>query len=100
MKFNSEGSALVLQVPLKKKKYMGPPLSWIMPFSKYRKVSLDSLGQEVWTACDGKRTTEQIIEEFADRHFVSFHEARLSIMEFLRQLMRRGLIVLVGYEEE
>ncbi|MBD3344475.1 MAG: PqqD family peptide modification chaperone [Chitinivibrionales bacterium] len=95
---NDRGQTVVLQVPLKKTKwYTHPPVSWVLPFSKYRRVALDELGKEVWDACDGVQTMERIIEMFAERHFLSFHEARLSVMEFVRQLMRRGMLVLVRY---
>jgi len=89
---------LLVYVPLRQRWFMRPPFSWLLRFSKERAVALDALGREVWEACDGKMTTERIIERFAARHRLSFHEARLSVMEFLRQLTRRGMIVVVGNE--
>jgi hypothetical protein len=86
---------IVIFVPMGRRWYMGPPLSWVLPFSKERGVGLDRLGREVWEACDGKRTAERIVEEFAARHHVTFHEARLSVLSFLRELTRRGLVVMV-----
>ncbi len=94
-----DGKALV-HVPIRQKWYMGPPISWVMPLSKERVIALDKVGKEVWGLCDGNRTMEQIIEAFAEEHHLRFHQARLSIMEFLRQLTRRGLIVVVGHQEE
>lgn len=87
--------ATVVFVPVRRRWYMGPPLSWLMSFSRERGVQLDKLGMEVWESCDGKRTTEEVIEEFAGRHHLTFHEARLSVMSFLRDLTRRGLVVMV-----
>ncbi len=83
-------------VPLRTKWFMGPPFSWLFKFSRERAVELDVLGTEVWNMCDGKTSVEIIVEAFAKAHKLTFHESRLSIMEFLRLITRRGLIVLVG----
>lgn len=90
----------VLSIPLRRRWYMGPPLAWVFPFSTHRRVALDALGGEVWRACDGARTAEQIVEAFAERHGLTFHEARLSVMLFLRDLVRRGVVVMAGRGEQ
>ena len=93
------GQALVLRTPVRRSWYMRRPLSWILPFSESRAVELDRLGAEVWERCDGVSNAETIIEEFAERHRLSFHEARLSVMEFLRHLVQRGFLVIEGSVE-
>jgi hypothetical protein len=75
---------------------MRPPLTWLLPLSRERVVALDAVGREVWQACDGQRTVEEIVEEFAARHRLSFHAARLSVLQFLQQLTRRGIVVMAG----
>jgi hypothetical protein len=50
--------------------------------------------------CDGRRTVEAIIEEFAADHKLSFREAQLSVTQFLRQLTQRGLIAVVGESKD
>lgn len=85
---------VVLTVPLKKTWFMGPPLSWFMPIRNERRFELDALGAEVWDLCNNRRDMEQIIETFADRHQLTFHEARLSVSAFLRTLVERGCIVM------
>jgi len=87
---------VVVRVPLRRRWFMGPPLSWVLPLSRERVVSLDRLGAEVWEYCDGQRTTRQIIDDFAGRHQLSFHESRVSVCSYLQQLIKRGLVVLVG----
>ncbi|MBD3422531.1 MAG: PqqD family peptide modification chaperone [Chitinivibrionales bacterium] len=87
---------VLLKVPLKKKWYTGFPFSFFMPISKYRAVALDTTGEKVWNACDGITTTESIIERFARFHLITFHEARLCVVEYLRLLTRRGLLVMIG----
>jgi hypothetical protein len=57
-------------------------------------VALDRVGTEVWRACDGGRTVERIIDEFAERHRIRFHEARTSIVSFMRSLVDKNLLVL------
>ena len=94
-KYNDE-EQIVLRVPMRKRWYMKAPLSWIFPFRTHRSVSLDKLGREVWDACDGKANTEQIIENFAKKHYLSFHEARIGVMEFLKSMTLRGLVVIRG----
>ena len=49
----------------------------------------------MWLACDGELRLEQIVEQFADRHQLKFHEARLCIVAFLRSLAERNLLALV-----
>jgi hypothetical protein len=87
------GDHLVLFVPIRKRWWMYGPLSWLLPFREERGVALDPLGEEVWTACDGERRVENIVEGFAERHRVRFHEARASVASFLRSLVERNLVV-------
>ncbi len=94
------GDALVLFVPLRKRWWMNGPVSWCLPLRDEKGVALDRLGQEVWQACDGQRVLETILEDFADRHRLGFHEARLTVMRFLRMLAQRNLLVLVGQAAE
>ncbi|MCK4601358.1 MAG: hypothetical protein KAU28_02760, partial [Phycisphaerae bacterium] len=59
---------VVASVPVRRPKYLVPPLSWILPFSSRRRVELDSLGASVLDMCDGGRNIESIIEQFASNH--------------------------------
>lgn len=99
MHHRSDGSTLV-SVPISRPKFLVPPLSWILPFSRYRRVDLEPVGAGVLKMCDGRRTVEAIIEEFAAGHKLSFREAQLAITQFLRQLMQRGLIAIVGQDKD
>ena len=91
-----QGGGVLVSVPMKRPKYMIPPISWLLPYSTHRRVELDALGAEVLDLCDGKRTVETVIEAFADRHRLSFREGQLAVSEFLRQLTQRGLTAIVG----
>lgn len=91
---------LRLFLPLKQRWFHRPPVSWLLPISRRRTFGLDALGAEVWQACTGRQRTEQIIRQFASRHQLSFHEARVSICAFLRTLTERKLVVMVGRSGE
>ena len=91
----SDGGSLV-SVPIPRPKYLVPPLTWLLPFSRQRRVELDQVGASVLGMCDGKRTVESMIEKFAADHKLSFREAQLPVTEFLRQLAQRGLVAIVG----
>lgn len=59
-----------------------------------RKLQLDSLGSQVWLLLDGKKTVEEIITTFAATAAITTQEAEQSVTAFLRELGRRGLILL------
>jgi len=88
------------RVALRKPRYMVPPLSWILPFSSHRHCELDRLGTEVLDMCNGQDSIEGIIEGFAVRHKLSFREAQIPVMQFLQQLTNRGIVAIVGVEED
>jgi len=50
----------------------------------------------VLEACNGEATVETIVEGFAARHQLRFHEARQSVLSFLRMLVERRVIALVA----
>ena len=99
VRLEPRGPGLLVWVPIRKRWWMRPPIGWILPFRSEKGVELDALGRQVFVACDGSRTTEQIVEEFAERHRLRFHEARLSVLTFLRSLVERNLVALVASKE-
>jgi hypothetical protein len=50
--------------------------------------------------CDGKATVESIIDEFAARHRLSFHESRVAVTGYLKTLIRRGVLAIELSEED
>ena len=87
------GDTLVLWVPIRRRFWLAG-LAWFLPFRKEKGIALDAVGSSVWSACDGRRRVEEIVEGFAERHQLRFHEARLSVSQFLRSLVERNLLVL------
>jgi len=61
-----------------------------------KSFDLDDLGATVWNLCDGRRTVEKIITEFASQRRINLREAQVAVATFLRTLLRRNLITLVG----
>ena len=83
---------LRVRVPLRHPGWLVPPLSWVVRPRHQRVVSLDRIGTEVWQACDGRRTVEQIVDAFSERRRLTFHEARAAVTGFLRSLVQRGIL--------
>ncbi len=57
-----------------------------------QRFELDELGREVYDGCDGRTEVRALVKRFARRHAVSLAEAELSVTQFLRTLMERGLV--------
>ena len=93
-----DGTALA-SVPIRRPKYLIPPLSWLLPYSSHRRVELDVVGAEVLDLCDGTSTIEKIVDRFSIIHKLSFRESQLAVGQFLRQLSQRGILVVVGIDE-
>lgn len=87
---------LLLWVPLKPRWWTGPPLGWVLPFRREKGIALDNLGRQVFEACDGSATIERIVESFAARHQLRFHEARQSVLAFLKMLGERKVVAFVA----
>jgi len=87
---------MLATIPMARPRWLVPPLSWILPFSRFRQVRLDAPGTAVLDLCDGQHTVEQIIETFAGENKLSFREAQLAVVQFLRELVQRGIVALVG----
>jgi len=85
---------VAIAVPMKRPRWLVPPLSWLVPLRPSRTVRLDNLGAQVWELCDGGRTVEEIVDEFARRHRLTFHEARVAVTGYLSQLVRRGVLAM------
>jgi len=90
---------LLLFVPIKERAWT-TLLRSFMPLRRERGYALDRLGAEVYEACDGRRTLERISMDFAERHQLRFHEARLCVMQFIRMLSERRLVAVVVPREQ
>ena len=71
-------------------------LGSVLPLSSRKNVELDPLGAEILSRCDGECTVGDLIEQLEERWKLSFFEARGLVLQFLRDLMRRNIIVLAA----
>jgi hypothetical protein len=62
--------------------------------SPTKKLQLDSMGSKVWQMFDGEKEVRTIIREVANQSGLSLQEAEISVTTFLRELGRRGLILI------
>jgi len=59
-----------------------------------KKLQLDTMGSSVWQMVDGRKNVKTIIVEVAEQTGLSRQEAEISVTTFLRELGRRGLILI------
>lgn len=72
--------------------WWGKILAFIFVIPKEREVVLDELGSEVVDLCDGINKVEDLVQKMADKYKLTRKEAETSILSYLRQLVRRGII--------
>jgi hypothetical protein len=94
-----DGPGMTVHVKTDRPRYMVPPLSWVVPFREERRVCLDRVGTWVWELCDGRRTVEDMIDAFADRYGLTFHEARIAVTGYIRSLVQRGVLAMALQDE-
>ena len=61
-----------------------------------RRLELAGLTRELYEKLDGARTVENLIDELAESEKLTFFEARAFVVQYLKGLMERGLIVVVA----
>lgn len=70
------------------------PLKALLNLHDAKRVRLDRVGTGVLDRIDGHKTFEQLIDEFAADHALTFFEARALLMQYLRTLMGKGIVVI------
>ena len=79
-----------------------PP--WMKPFRRWfairptARFRLDATGTDVYDSIDGRKTFERLVDEFAAKHDLTFHESRAMMMNYVQMLMKRGLIAVAVKE--
>jgi len=67
-------------------------LSRVFYVPKRRKLALDELGSYVWGLCDGETTVRSLIDKFCKKYKLNRKEAEVSMVTYLKQLAKKGLI--------
>ena len=93
-----EDGGLAISVPNKKPSYLVPPLTWIIRPNEKKVLHLDTVGAFIWDMCDGNVPVETVIEKFAQKHRLTFHESRVSVTTYAKSLLQRGALA-VAIEE-
>ena len=75
---------------------LGTPkrLPWLFrpPAGATKTFELDAVGLFVWDAIDGQTSVEQIIGRLAERFRLNLRTAQVPTLQFLRTLMKKGLV--------
>jgi hypothetical protein len=64
------------------------------PQTPTKKLQLDAMGSRVWRMFDGEKEVKAIIRDVAEQSGLTLQEAEISVTTFLRELGRRGLILI------
>jgi len=67
-------------------------LSRMFPLPEGRKISLDEMGSTVLDMCDGETTVKDMITKMGKRFKLSRKEAEVSLLAFLQQLGKKGIV--------
>ncbi len=86
---------VLIEYPLMVKPFFHALLARFHPQApETKKLQLDGLGSQVWLMIDGQSQVKEIITAFAEANDLTPAEAEQAVTLFLRNLGRRGLIVL------
>ncbi len=90
---NPQTGELEIEVELR---YRGAVMNFLRRVLKARtrkRYILDRIGRSVWEMVDGRRTFEDIVDEFSKREKLTFFESRALVGQYFQTLTRRGVIV-------
>jgi len=87
----TEGGEIRLVIPLRQT-WWARLLARAFYVPRTRRVALDEVGSFVWRLCDGKHNVRQIIQALCQRYRLHRKEAEVSVVAYLRQLARKGII--------
>jgi hypothetical protein len=63
---------------------------------KRKGYELEGVAREIYEKLDGKKTVEDLVLDFAKDEKLGFLESRALIVQYLKNLMEKGLVVIVG----
>ena len=89
---NDQAGRLVINVKIKRADGL---LGRFQPPVLERKVRLDEIGEFVFKLIDNQRSALEIIELFLAKYRINRREATLSVVEFLKSLVKRRIVSIV-----
>jgi len=94
----TEDGEVRLIIPLRQT-WWARVLARVFYVPKTRRIALDEVGSFVWGLCDGKHNIRQIIQALCQRYRLHRKEAEVSVVAYLRQLARKGIIAIAVLRE-
>ena len=67
---------------------------------KVKKIVMTGLTRDLYEKLDGKTTVEDLIDHLMEAEKLTFFESRALVVEYLKGLMKRGLIVVAAERPE
>jgi len=89
---SADGKSLELEIGLRHEGFM-LLMHRLFKLRDRKQYSLDAVGRQVYESIDGQKSFEQLIDEFAERHKLTFFESRALLTQYIKTLMTRGLVV-------
>ena len=71
-------------------------LSKLFKLQETRKIVLDKTGACIWRLCDGSKSISDIVELFSKKYSLHRERVERSLLVYLEQLVRRGLIAVIA----
>ena len=91
---------ITLHVPFRASALVMRLSRWLGGGAGEARVELDEIGAFVWEMCDGDTSVREMIARLSERHQIGRKEAEVSLMTFLKTLMRRGLVSAIVEKEK
>jgi len=74
------------------------PVRRMLKLPQSRVYRLEGTAVAVWRMLDDTASIGAIVEAFATQHRLTYHESRAMLMSYLRILVNRGVIAIVGFD--
>lgn len=88
-----DGDLLLVEVELRYSGWLRL-LSKLLRPNRRKRFRLEGVGRQVYESIDGRKSFEELIDEFAGPHKLTFFESRALLMHYIEILMKRGLILI------
>lgn len=85
---------LVVQVRLKPRGILALTMKTLKA-REFKKYSLVGLSRNMYESVDGKKTVEDLLNRLMEEYKLTFLEARALTLQYLSDLMTRGLVVVL-----
>ena len=94
---NEEGN-VVIALP-RRRDWKGRLLASFFAVPESRPVVLDEVGSFVWQRCDGNHSVNELVGSLCQEYKLNAKEVRVSLIEYMRMLAKRGMIAVAVPEE-